>query len=192
LDIIYFKSAAEFRKWLEKNHSSETELFIGFYKKNSGIKGISYQEAVDEALCFGWIDGIKKRVDEVSYMHRFSPRKRFSIWSAVNIKRAEELINLGQMHPVGLKAFENRDPEKQKQYSYARSLTELDESYQTIFTKNIKAWDFFQLQPPSYRKVAVLWVTSAKKEETRLKRLNILIKDSANHKRLQAVTLKKE
>lgn len=190
--IIYFKSAGEFRIWLENNHSSAKELFLGFYKKQSNITGITYQEAVDQALCFGWIDGIKKRVDEVSYMHRFSPRKIKSTWSAVNNKRAEELIILDIMHPAGLKVFQNRDPEKQKQYSYERSVSEFDTSQKMIFMKNIKAWEFFRTQPPSYTKVAILWVTSAKKEETRLKRLNTLIQDSNNHKRLQVVTLKKE
>jgi uncharacterized protein YdeI (YjbR/CyaY-like superfamily) len=192
MDIIYFKSAAEFRNWLKKNHALQKELFVGFYKKDSGIKGITYQEAVDQAICFGWIDGIKKRVDEFSYMHRFSPRKIKSFWSHVNIKRVQELINLGKMHQVGMKVFENRDREKIKQYSYERSIKQLDNSYQIIFRKNIKAWDYFQLQPPSYTKIAVYWVTSAKKEETRLKRLNTLIEDSANLKRLQVVTLKKE
>jgi len=191
-DIIYFKSAGEFRTWLKKNSSSEKELFLGFYKKHSNMKGITYQEAVDQALCFGWIDGIKKRVDEVSYMHRFSPRKIKSTWSAVNIKRAEELIILDIMHLTGLKVFQNRDPEKQKQYSYERSVNEFDASQKMIFMKHTKAWEFFRDQPPSYTKVAILWVTSAKREETRMKRLNTLIEDSANHKRLQVVTLKKE
>jgi len=186
--IIYFKSPKEFRIWLKKNHAFQKELFVGFYKKESGLKGIAYHEAVDQALCFGWIDGIKKRVDDVSYMHRLSPRKKGSIWSSVNIKRADELINLGQMHPAGLKAFQERDREKQKLYSYERSITELDDSFIKLFKKNTKAWDFFQLQPPSYKKVAALWVTSAKKDQTKLSRLNTLIEDSANSKRLKVVS----
>lgn len=191
-EIFYFKSAAEFRKWLVKYHTKEKELLVGFYKKDSGKKGITYKEAVDEALCFGWIDGVIKKVDDLSYLHRFSPRKLRSTWSVVNTKRAEELIELGQMHPAGLKVFKDRDKEKTKLYSFENMPKELDQPFLSLFKKNTKAWDFFQQQAPWYKKVTVYWVTSAKREETRLRRFNLLLQDSANMKRLKIVTLEKE
>ena len=190
MDLHYFKSSSEFRNWLEKNHSKKQELWVGFYKINTNLKSISYKEAVDQALCFGWIDGIKKKVDELSYTNRFTPRKSRSNWSNTNIKRVGELLKLGLMHPAGIKVFNQRDKEKIKQYSYERKLQTLDKSYEQLFKTHSIAWSFFQSQPPSYQKVAVLWVMTAKKEETRLRRLNTLIKDSNNHKRLAVVTLK--
>lgn len=189
MDLKYFKSSSEFRKWLEKNHSKAAELWVGFYKINSNLKGISYKEAVDQALCFGWIDGIKKKVDELSYTHRFTPRKSKSNWSSTNIKRVGELTKLGLMHPSGITVFNQRDKEKIKQYSYERKTLTLDKSYEQLFKTNSNAWTFFQSQPPSYQKVAILWVMTAKKEDTRLRRLNTLIQDSANNKRLAVVTL---
>ena len=189
MDLNYFKSSSEFRKWLEKNHAEAPELWVGFYKKDSNIKSITYPEAVDQALCFGWIDGIKKKVDEISYTHRFTPRKSNSNWSSTNIKRVGELSRLGLMHPSGIKVFNRRDKEKIKQYSIERKIQTLDKSYIQIFQKQEKAWNFFLSQAPSYQKVASFWVMSAKKEETRLRRLNILIEDSGNNKKLVAVTL---
>lgn len=189
MDLKYFKSSSEFRKWLEKNHSKAAELWVGFYKINSNLKGISYKEAVDQALCFGWIDGIKKKVDELSYTHRFTPRKSKSNWSTSNIKRVGELSKSGLMHPSGITVFNQRDKEKIKQYSYERKTETLDKSYEELFKTNSNAWTFFQSQPPSYQKVAILWVMTAKKEDTRLRRLNTLIQDSANNKRLAVVTL---
>ena len=164
------------------------ELWVGFYKKNSGKSGITYMEAVDEALCFGWIDGIKKKVDDDSYTNRFTPRKARSNWSAVNIQRVGELSQLGRMHPAGLKAFDARDQEKTQLYSYEVRNRPLDEMYEKSFMANKKAWDFFTAQAPSYQKVASWWVMSAKREETRLKRLTMLIKDSENGRRLAQVT----
>ena len=189
MDLNYFKSSSEFRKWLEKNHAEAPELWVGFYKKDSNIKSITYPEAVDQALCFGWIDGIKKKVDEFSYTHRFTPRKSNSNWSSSNIKRAGELSRLGFMHPAGIKVFNQRDKKKIKQYSYERKIQTLDQSFMHIFKTHVKAWNFFLSQAPSYQKVASFWVMSAKKEETRLRRLNILIEDSKNNKKLVAVTL---
>jgi uncharacterized protein YdeI (YjbR/CyaY-like superfamily) len=189
MDLHYFKSSSEFRKWLDKNHAVATELLVGFYKISSNIKGITYKEAVDQALCFGWIDGIKKKVDEFSYTHRFSPRKSKSNWSSTNIKRVGELSKLGLMHPFGTAVFNQRDKEKIKQYSYERKNATLDQSYKQIFKAHKKALNFFISQTPSYQKVASLWVMSAKKEETRLRRLNTLIEDSANSRRLAVVTL---
>jgi uncharacterized protein YdeI (YjbR/CyaY-like superfamily) len=189
MDIHYFKSSSGFRKWLQKNHSKAAELWVGFYKISSNLKSISYKEAVDQALCFGWIDGIKKKVDELSYTHRFTPRKSKSNWSTTNIKRVGELTKLGLMHPSGITVFNQRDKEKIKQYSYERELPSLDKSYEQLFKANEIAWTFFQSQPPSYKKVATFWVISAKKEGTRLRRLNTLIEDSSNNKRIAAVTL---
>ena len=189
MDLKFFKSSIEFRKWLEKNHTVETDLWVGFYKIDSNIKSITYPEAVDQALCFGWIDGIKKKVDEFSYTHRFTPRKSNSNWSSSNIKRAGELSRLGFMHPAGIKVFNQRDKKKIKQYSYERKIQTLDQSFMHIFKTHVKAWNFFLSQAPSYQKVASFWVMSAKKEETRLKHLNILIEDSENNRRLAAVTL---
>ena len=189
MDLTYFKSSSEFRKWLEKNHAIETDLWVGFYKIKSGIKSITYQEAVDQALCFGWIDGIKKKVDELSYTHRFTSRKSNSNWSSTNIKRVGELSRLGLMHPSGIKIFNRRDKEKIKQYIIERKIQTLDKSYIQIFQKQEKAWNFFLSQAPSYQKLASLWVMSAKKEETRVRRLNILIEDSENNRKLAAVTL---
>jgi uncharacterized protein YdeI (YjbR/CyaY-like superfamily) len=189
MDLHYFKSSSEFRKWLDKNHSTAKELWVGFYKINTGIKSISYQEAVDQALCFGWIDGIKKKVDELSYTHRFTPRKSKSNWSQTNIRRVGELSKLGLMHPSGIKTFIRRDKEKIKQYSYERKIQSLDKSYEQLFKANKNAWGYFLSQAPSYQKVAILWVMTAKKEETRLRRLNTLIEDSVNKIKLAAFTL---
>ncbi len=157
----FFQSASEFRKWLASNHDKFQELWVGFYKKDSGKTGVRYLEAVDEALCFGWIDGLKKRVDGVSYTHRFTPRKTKSTWSAVNIRRVGELQQLGRMAAPGLKAFAGRDEQKAKQYSYERSTCELGSAYEQMFRRNAKAWQFFQAQPPGYRRTATWWVTSA-------------------------------
>jgi uncharacterized protein YdeI (YjbR/CyaY-like superfamily) len=187
-DVTFFDSSADFRTWLEAHHDQVQELWVGFYKKNSGKAGITYLEAVDEALCFGWIDGIKKRVDDDSYTNRFTPRKARSNWSEVNIQRVGELAQLGRMHPAGLKAFDARDQEKTQLYSYEARNRPLDEMYEKSFRANKKAWDFFIAQAPSYQKVAGWWVMSAKREETRLKRLTTLIEDSENRRRLAQVT----
>jgi uncharacterized protein YdeI (YjbR/CyaY-like superfamily) len=184
MDVVFFRSRAEFRQWLGEHHDRAKELWIGFYKKSAGKAGIGYAEAVDEALCFGWIDGVRKRIDGVSYANRFSPRRPGSIWSEINIKRAGELSRLGLMQPSGLEAFEKRDPEKSKQYSYEERSRPLDAAYEERFRANEKAWEFFRVQPPSYRKAATWWVMSAKREETRLKRLATLIDDSENGRRL--------
>ena len=189
MELKFFKSSIELRKWLEKNHAEAPELWVGFYKKDSNIKSITYPEAVDQALCFGWIDGIKKKVDELSYTHRFTPRKSNSNWSSTNIKRVGELSRLGLMHRSGIKVFNRRDKEKIKQYSIERKIQTLDQSFMHIFKTHENAWNFFLSQASSYQKVASFWVMNAKKEETRLRRLNILIDDSENNRRLVVVTL---
>jgi uncharacterized protein YdeI (YjbR/CyaY-like superfamily) len=180
----FFRTPADFRAWLEKNHATETALWVGFYRKDSGKRSITWPESVDQALCFGWIDGIRKRIDAISYQHRFTPRRRGSIWSAINIKRAKELVRLRQMRPAGLKAFDARIENKSGIYSYEQRTTELIEPYAELLKKNKAACKFFQKQPPSYRKMMGWWIISAKKEETRIARLTKLISASANGKRL--------
>ena len=180
----FFRTPADFGTWLEKNHATATELWVGFYKKDSGKPSITWPESVDQALCFGWIDGIRKRVDEISYQIRFTPRRRGSIWSAINIKRAKELARQKQMRPTGLKAFAARIENKSGIYSYEQRSTELREPYAKLLKKNKAAWNFFEKQPPSYRKMIGWWIISAKKEETRMARLAKLISESAKGKRL--------
>lgn len=184
MKIKFFKSPSDFRKWLEKNHIDTEELLVGFYKKDSGHPSITWPESVDEALCFGWIDGIRKRVDDISYTIRFTPRRPGSIWSSVNIKRVEELSKKGLMQPAGLKAYQVRKENKSGIYSYEQRSAELPELYEKRLKQNKAAWDFFYAQPPSYRKLAFWWVVSAKKEETRLKRLEKLIEESARGRRV--------
>src|SRR6266487_3449043 len=171
MKIRFFNSPSDFRQWLEKNHDKASELWLGFYKKSAGKTGITYAEALDEALCFGWIDGVRKSIDDISYMIRFTPRKSRSIWSLVNTKRAEELRKLGRMKQSGLAAFQQRDPRRTGVYSFERAASKLGPVYEKKFRANKDAWDFFQNQPPGYRRLASFWVASAKKEETRLRRL---------------------
>ncbi len=184
---VYFKTAAEFRAWLAGHHGTATELWVGFYKKDSGLKGISYTEAVDEALCFGWIDGLKKRVDERSYTHRFSPRRARSVWSRANLRRFEALRKAGRVTPAGEQAFAVRDPKRSGLYSFENRPRRLDPSGESRFRANPKAWDFFRAQPPGYQRTAIWWAMSAKKEETRARRLTRLITDSDHGRRLAVV-----
>ena len=180
----FFATPAAFRQWLQKNHDSVSELWVGFWKKGTGKASITWPESVDQALCFGWIDGIRKSIDTESYMIRFTPRKRGSVWSAVNTKRAHELTELGLMQPAGERAFAQRDEEKTKQYSFERTDVELSQAQQKQFRANRKAWQFWQSQPPSYRKTATWYVISAKQEATRERRLARLIADSEAGRRL--------
>jgi uncharacterized protein YdeI (YjbR/CyaY-like superfamily) len=180
----FFATPAEFRRWLTRHARSAAELWVGFHKKGSGRPSITWPESVDEALCFGWIDGIRKTVDEHSYTNRFTPRRRGSIWSAVNIKRARHLIRTGRMQPAGLRAFKARDAEKSRLYSYERETASLSPADDARFRAKAKAWAFFQSQPPGYRKLAIRWIVDAKREETRARRLGTLIADSARGQRL--------
>jgi uncharacterized protein YdeI (YjbR/CyaY-like superfamily) len=180
----FFRTPADFRRWLEKNHATSTELWVGFYKKDSGKPSITWPESVDQALCFGWIDGIRKRVDEISYQIRFTPRRPGSIWSAINIKRATELVRQKQMRPRGMKAFDARIENKSGVYSYEQRSSELSAPYAHLLKKDQAAWAFFEKQPSSYRKMIGWWIVSAKKEETRMARLEKLIRESAQGKRL--------
>ncbi len=189
---VFFKTPETFRKWLEKNHDKVSELLVGFYKKGSGRASITWPESVDEALCFGWIDGVRRRIDDESYSIRFTPRRRGSIWSAINIKRVAELKKLGLMQPHGLEAFERRIENKSRVYAYENPLQSLAPAEEKKFRANTKAWKYFNEQPPWYRRVALYWVVSAKKEDTRTRRLATLIDDSANGRRLGVITIGKK
>jgi uncharacterized protein YdeI (YjbR/CyaY-like superfamily) len=180
----HFGSSAEFRAWLEAHGATARELWVGFYKKSSGRSGLTYKDAVDEALCFGWIDGLKKRVDTASYMHRFTPRTANSIWSAINLKRIRELIAEGRVAAAGREVFERRDPARAGRYSFENAPAAFDPALERRFRAKAGAWRFFQAQPPGYRKVLTFWVMSAKKEETRLRRLDLAIGHFAEGKRL--------
>src|SRR5437870_2484790 len=184
MKLRFFKTPAAFRKWLAANHAKSKELWVGFYKKDSGKPSITWPESVDEALRFGWIDGIRKRIDEDSYMIRFTPRKPGSVWSAINIRNVERLIKEKRMQPAGLKAYAARKENRSGIYSYEQRSSELVEPYLGKLKQNKSAWNFFQAQPPSYRKMINWWIVSAKKEETRLQRLSKLIEASARGQRL--------
>ena len=192
MKVKFFKTPPDFRKWLAAHHDSETELWVGFYKKDSGKASITWPQSVDEALCFGWIDGIRKNIDEVSYKIRFTPRKQRSTWSAVNIKRVAELTEQGLMQKHGLEAFAARQENRSGIYSYEQRSPEMPAPYAKQMKKNAAAWKFFQAQPPSYRKALNWWVLSAKREETRLKRLERLIEESARGRRVPQFTSTKK
>ena len=180
----YFATPAHLRKWFEGNHGIARELWIGYFKKGSGKPSVTWPESVDEALCVGWIDGIRKSVDEDRYVIRFTPRRQNSIWSAVNVARARVLSKERRMTPAGLDAFRARRENRVGVYSYEQRRDRLEEPYARILAKNSRARRFFDAQPPSYRKAAGWWVVSAKKEETRLDRLRRLIEESKRGRRL--------
>ncbi|MGH2533606.1 MAG: YdeI/OmpD-associated family protein [Thermomicrobiales bacterium] len=185
----FFATPEEFRAWLEEHHETAQELLVGLYKKGSSRPGMTLPEAVEEALCFGWIDGIGRRIDDVSYSVRFTPRKPRGTWSAVNIERVQTLIEQGRMRPTGLAAFERRTVDRMGVYSHEQqAVASLDEAAEQQFRANGDAWTYFQSQPPSYRKAAIWWVVSAKKEETRHKRLATLIDDSAHRRTVKPLT----
>jgi uncharacterized protein YdeI (YjbR/CyaY-like superfamily) len=180
----FFATPDAFRKWLDKHHATSREQWVGYYKKASGKPSITWPESVDQALCYGWIDGLRKSIDEDSYMIRFTPRRPNSIWSAVNIRRAKELGKLGLMKPAGKKAFKIRDEAKANRYSFEQDNVVLDKAFEKQFRADRRAWEFFQQQPPGYRKIGAWYVMSAKRDETRQKRLQILISHSASSKRI--------
>jgi uncharacterized protein YdeI (YjbR/CyaY-like superfamily) len=185
----FFASPEQWRAWLEKHHADVEELWVGLYKRASGKPSITWPQAVDGALCFGWIDGVRKSVDGISYKIRFTPRKPRSIWSAINHRRATELKKMGQMHPAGLAAFERRQENRSKIYSYEqrRKAATLPTRYAKLFRCQSTAWNFFQNRPPWYRRTSSWWVISAKKEETRLQRLSTLIECSKRKQVLPAL-----
>jgi len=184
MKLKFFKSAADFHEWLEANHSSATELWVGFYRQGSGKGGITYAEALDEALCFGWIDGVRKRVDEISFTQRFTPRKPKSNWSLLNIRHVGRLKQARRMTAAGLKAFAARDAARSGVYSFENKPRELSPELEQQFRSDKAAWEFFQQQPPGYRRLASFWVMSAKQEETRQRRLARLMEDSSHGRRL--------
>jgi uncharacterized protein YdeI (YjbR/CyaY-like superfamily) len=188
MEAIYFDSAADLRRWLEEHHDRASELLIGFHRKSSGRPGLTYPEAVEEALCFGWIDGITRRVDLGRWAVRFTPRKARSNWSLINTRRAAQLEKEGQMAPAGLRAYEARDRTRSGAYTYEQRFQPFESTQEATFRRNARAWSFFQAQPPSYRRAATLWVISAKREETRQRRLANLIEHSNRGERLPALT----
>jgi uncharacterized protein YdeI (YjbR/CyaY-like superfamily) len=181
----FFATPADFRRWLTKHHRSATELRVGFYKRGTGRPSMTWPESVDEALCFGWIDGVRNAIDAVSYMIRFTPRKATSTWSLVNVKRVAELVRQGRMQAAGQRAYDARNPEKSGIYSFEqRVAARLTPEAEQRFRANQAAWIFFEAQPPGYRKTATFWVVSARQEATRDRRLEILINDSAAGRRI--------
>lgn len=183
-DPKFFTSQDAFRKWLEKNHDKKDELLVGFYKVGSGRPSMTWSESVDQALCFGWIDGVRKSLGDDSYTIRFSPRRRNSIWSSINIRKVDELTKKGLMHPSGFVAFEKRDEKKSAIYEYENRPKELAPEFVSKFKRNKKAWEYFNSQPPWYRRIGAHYVMSAKQEKTRTVRLERLILASEAGKRL--------
>jgi uncharacterized protein YdeI (YjbR/CyaY-like superfamily) len=189
---IYFTGPDELRAWLEQHHESETELFIGYYKKHTGRPSLVWSEAVDEALCFGWIDGVVKSIDGERHMQRFTPRKPTSTWSAVNIAKVAKLREEGRMRPAGEAAFARRREDRSRSYSYEqREHPELAPEEQAQLEANADAWAYFQSRPPSYRRPALWWVVSAKRPETRARRLATLIEDSGAGRPIKHLTPRK-
>jgi uncharacterized protein YdeI (YjbR/CyaY-like superfamily) len=181
----FFPTPAGFRRWLSRHHASATELWVGYRKKATGQASITWPESVDEALCFGWIDGLRKSIDASSYMIRFTPRRPDSTWSLVNVRRVAELTRLGRMKPAGVRAFDARDPGKSGEYSFEqREQARLSAAETLQFRANREAWAFFSSQPPGYRKLTVFWIASAKRDDTRARRLRTLIDDSAAGRRI--------
>jgi uncharacterized protein YdeI (YjbR/CyaY-like superfamily) len=189
-DPIFFRNPAEYRKWLEKNHATAKELWIGYYKKATGKPSLTWEQTVDESLCFGWIDGIRKSIDEESFKQRVTPRRPTSVWSQINIRKIGELSKAGLMQPAGLAAFEKRD--SKRTYSYESFAAPLGRDQEKIFRANKKAWEFWQAQPAGYKRLASWYVMSAKQEATRQRRLERLIVDSAAGRRIGMLETKKK
>jgi len=188
-DVLFFATPAELRTWLAKNHDRVQEQWIGFYKRSSGKPSITWPAAVDAALRFGWIDGLRKSIDKASYKIRLTPRRPRSTWSTVNVKRIEELTRLGLMQPPGLKAFQSRAEQRSGIYSYEqRHKVKLDPAFEDKLRANRKAWEFFNSQAPWYQRTITYWIMTAKKEETRLRRLTTLGKYSAKRRPIHPLT----
>lgn len=179
----FFSDQEKFRAWLEENHTKKNELIVGFYKVKSGKPSMTWSESVDQALCFGWIDGVRRAIDEESYSIRFTPRRAGSMWSAVNVRKVEALKKAGLMTRAGLAPFEARGAEHEKGYDYSRDRTPLSAALRKEFKSEKDAWSFFAKQPPGYRKLAEDWVMSAKRDETRRRRLGKLVEASARGER---------
>jgi uncharacterized protein YdeI (YjbR/CyaY-like superfamily) len=189
---IFFPKQPDLRKWFEKNHKKADEIWVGYYKKSIGKPSISWQESVDEALCFGWIDGIRKSIDEESYKIRFTPRRDGSNWSAVNTKRIKELIKLGLVKPAGLEAFKKRDEKKTNRYSFEQKNLKFPKDFEKKIKANKKAWAYLQKLPPYARRLSMWWVIDAKKEETKLKRLDTLIQCSEEERKIPPLIISKK
>ncbi|MBL1223094.1 YdeI/OmpD-associated family protein [Chryseobacterium sp. L7] len=182
---IFFATKEEFRKWLEENHTEEKEVLVGFYKKGTGKPSMNWSESVDQALCFGWIDSVRRSIDTESFTNRFTPRKSNSIWSIINIKKVEELTKAGLMTPEGQKAFEARKEDKTGIYSHEKEQIIFDPGYEKQFKAHKTAWEFFEKQAPSYKRTIIHWLMSAKQEKTQLSRLEKVIHESEQLRRLK-------
>jgi uncharacterized protein YdeI (YjbR/CyaY-like superfamily) len=186
---IFFESPEEFYAWLDEHHESASEVYVGYWKKHTGRPSLTWSQAVDQALCFGWIDTRVNRIDDDRHMQRFTPRKPGSNWSNINIEKMQKLTEAGLVKPAGLAAFEKRRDDRTGVYSFERSeQAQLEPEQEERFKANAGAWEFFQSQAPWYRRTAIHLVTSAKKPETRERRLNQLIEDSAAGRRLNQLT----
>jgi uncharacterized protein YdeI (YjbR/CyaY-like superfamily) len=180
VDAQFFDTAADLREWFEQHHESAPELFVGYWKKGTGRTGVSHPEAIEQALCFGWIDSISRTIDAQRYQVRFTPRRRGSVWSAINIAKIAELTGRGLMRPAGLRAFEERKPDRTGVYAHEQPAgAQLDEEQTARLRADPRAWEWFSAQTPSYRRSAAHWVVSAKRADTRERRLAQLISDSA-------------
>ena len=189
LEPLFFATPAAWRAWLEQHHAETPELLVGFYKKGTGRPSITWSEAVDQALCFGWIDGVGKSLGEHGFTHRFTPRRKRSIWSAVNIEKVRVLTEAGLMRPAGLAAFEARSEERSRVYSHEQAgQPVLSPEFQRRFEANARAWAYFQARAPSYQRACLHWVMTAKKEETRHKRMDTLLQESAEERTLRQFT----
>jgi uncharacterized protein YdeI (YjbR/CyaY-like superfamily) len=192
-DILYFPHRSILREWFSKHHADTSEAWIGFYKKDSGKGGITYDDAVEEALCFGWIDGIRKAVDAFSYTNRFTPRKSTSTWSETNLRRIKKLRRLGLMMPSGEKIYLERNKKNSGRYSFEQERhPKLPPAYLKQFKGEPEAWKFFSGQPPWYQRTALWWIVSAKQKTTREKRLTELIVCSRRHETIPPLTRKKK
>lgn len=188
---VFFKSAAELRKWLKKNHNKANELWTGYYKKGVSKKSATYLETVEECLCFGWIDGLVRSIDAERYCQRLTPRRPNSIWSAVNIKKMETLIKSGRADESGIRVYKTRDKKRAGLYSFENNEHKLGAAFEKKFKANKKAWEYYSNMAPWYKRTSAFWVVSAKREETRLKRLDELIRDSEAGRKIRLLTLEK-
>jgi uncharacterized protein YdeI (YjbR/CyaY-like superfamily) len=188
-EVTFFATPAAWRRWLERHHATASELWVGFHKRHTNTKSITWPESVDEALCFGWIDGRRQSIDDTAYKIRFTPRKPTSMWSAVNVARVRELTKETRMQPAGHAAFAKRTPEKTGVYAFERTKdAKLTPEWQRRFEKNAKAWSYWKSKPPWYQRTALHWVVSAKKEETRLRRFEQLLLDCENARTIKQLT----
>ena len=185
LRCVYFNTSSDFREWLMKNHDKEKELLVGFHKVKTKKESITWSQSVDQAICFGWIDGVRRSIDQQHYCIRFSPRKPASTWSAVNIRKVEDLTSKGLMHPKGTEAFKRRSQLNSQIYSYEQAAVAFEKCFEKDFKANQEAWEFFDAMPPSYKRAATHWVMTAKRDETKRRRLEELIKDSRQRKKIK-------